>query len=165
MKTNLTIASMTARRQPGRRVQGIAAALLPFQSDGRIAVDAFQRLLVATHRVGMMNAVNMDTGYINYLSESEKKDVLRWTREALGNDVRSWRAPTSRDSGETVALYRQQLDAIASIGGTPILFQTARLKGKPGTELAAAYQAVCRGYESVMAFELGSMFASNEEIF
>jgi dihydrodipicolinate synthase/N-acetylneuraminate lyase len=68
---------MAARRQPGRRVQGIAAALLPFESDGRIAVDAFQRHLAATHRSGLMNAVNMDTGYINYLSESEKKDVLR----------------------------------------------------------------------------------------
>ena len=166
MKTDLTIASMTARRQPGRRVQGIAAALLPFQSDGRIAVDAFQRHLVATHRVGMMNAVNMDTGYINYLSESEKKDVLRWTREALGNDVPFVAGAYIEGlEGETVALYRQQIDAIASIGGTPILFQTARLKGKPGTELAAAYQAVCRGYESVIAFELGSMFASNGEIF
>ena len=29
-------------RQPGRKVQGIAAALLPYEPDGRIAVDAFQ---------------------------------------------------------------------------------------------------------------------------
>ena len=34
-----------------------------------------------------MNAVNMDTGYVNYLSESEKRDVLRWTAEALGKNV------------------------------------------------------------------------------
>jgi len=26
-----------------------------------------------------MNAVNMDTGYVNYLSETKKVDVLRWT--------------------------------------------------------------------------------------
>jgi 4-hydroxy-tetrahydrodipicolinate synthase len=166
MTNDLTIASMAARRQPGRRVHGIAAALLPFESDGRIAVDAFQRHLVATHAAGLMNAVNMDTGYINYLSESEKKDVLRWTREALGNDVPFVAGAYIEGlEGETVALYRQQIDAIAGIGGTPILFQTARLKGKPGTELAAAYQAVCRGYETVIAFELGSMFAPNGEIF
>jgi len=165
MKNDLTIPAMAARRQPGRRVQGIAAALLPFEADGRVAVDAFQRHLVATHGAGLMNAVNMDTGYINYLSESEKKDVLRWTREALGNDVPFVAgAYVEGLEGETVALYRQQIDAIAIVGGTPVLFQTTRLKGKPGAELAAAYQAICRGYESVIAFELGSMFAPNGEI-
>ena len=45
---------------------------------------AFQQHLSATHRAGLMNAVNMDTGYVNYLSDAEKLDVLRWTREALG---------------------------------------------------------------------------------
>ncbi len=34
-----------------------------------------------------MNAVNMDTGYVNYSERAEKRDVLRWTREALGKDV------------------------------------------------------------------------------
>ena len=34
-----------------------------------------------------MNAVDMDTGYVNYLSDAEKRDVLRWTREALGKDL------------------------------------------------------------------------------
>src|SRR4249920_2891569 len=133
MTNDLTIASMAARRQPGRRVHGIAAALLPFESDGRIAVDAFQRHLVATHAAGLMNAVNMDTGYITYLSESEKKDVLRWTREALGKDVPFVAGAYIEGlEGETVALYRQQINEIASIGGTPILFQAARLKGKSG---------------------------------
>jgi 4-hydroxy-tetrahydrodipicolinate synthase len=165
MKNDLTIPSMAARRQLGRRVQGIAAALLPFEADGRIAVDAFQRHLAATHRAGLMNAVNMDTGYINYLSESEKQDVLRWTREALGNNVPFGAGAYIEGlEGETVALYRQQIDAIARVGGTPILFQTTRLKAKPGAELAVAYQAICRGYESVIAFELGSMFAPNGEI-
>ena len=165
MKSDLTIASMATRRQPGRQVQGIAAALLPFEADGRIAVEAFQQHLIATYRAGLTNAVNMDTGYINYLSETEKKDVLRWTREALGNS-----APFVAGAyiegleGETVTLYRQQIDAIVAVGGTPILFQTTRLKGKPGTELAATYQAVCRGYEGVIAFELGSMFAPIGEI-
>jgi dihydrodipicolinate synthase/N-acetylneuraminate lyase len=165
MKSDLTIESMAARRQPGRQVQGIAAALLPFEADGRIAVEAFQQHLIATYRAGLTNAVNMDTGYINFLSETEKKDVLRWTREALGNS-----APFVAGAyiegleGEIVALYRQQIDAIVAVGGTPILFQTTRLKGKPGTEMAATYQAVCRGYESVIAFELGSMFAPFGEI-
>jgi 4-hydroxy-tetrahydrodipicolinate synthase len=165
LKTQLNIASMAARRQLGRKVQGIAAALLPFESDGRIAVEAFQQHLVATHRAGLMNAVNMDTGYVNYLSEDEKKDVLRWTRDALGKGVPFVAGAYIEGlDGETVTLYRRQIDSITSVDAIPILFQTVHLKGKPGADLAAAYQAVCRGYRNVIAFELGSMFAPNGEI-
>ena len=156
MNTQFSIASMAARCQPGRKVNGIAAALLPFAPDGRVAVESFQQHLAATHRAGLMNAVNMDTGYVNYLSEAEKQDVLRWTREALGKDVPFVAGAYIEGlEGEIVALYRRQIDSIISFGGTPILFQTARLKGKPGVDLAAAYQAVCRGYKEVVAFELG----------
>ncbi len=83
----MKIESIVQRQQPSRKVQGIAAALLPFEADGRIAVEAFQNHLCATHSAGLMNAVNMDTGYVNYLNETEKVDVLRWTREALGKDA------------------------------------------------------------------------------
>jgi 4-hydroxy-tetrahydrodipicolinate synthase len=165
MNTQFNIGSITAKRRIGRKVHGIAAALLPFEQNGRVAVESFQQHLVATHRAGLMNAVNMDTGYVNYLFEAEKQDVLRWTREALGKDVPFVAGAYIEGlEGEIVTLYRRQIDSIISFGGTPILFQTARLKGKPGADLAAAYQAVCRGYKEVLAFELGSMFAPNGEI-
>lgn len=165
MTTQFTIEDMNARRKLGRKVQGIAAALLPFDSNGRVAVEAFQRHLLATHRAGLTNAVNMDTGYVNYLSEDEKRNVLRWTRDALGSDVPFVAGAYIEGlEGDTVALYRQQIDAIADHGGTPILFQTARLKGKPGTELASTYQEVCRDHYNVIAFELGPVFAPNGEI-
>src|SRR5258707_1145397 len=75
----MKIDSLMERRKLRRKVQGVAAALLPYESDGRVAVDAFQRHLAATQRAGLMNAVNMDTGYVNYLSDAEKQAVLRWT--------------------------------------------------------------------------------------
>jgi dihydrodipicolinate synthase/N-acetylneuraminate lyase len=138
---------------------------LPFDVDGETAVQSFQQHIVATHRAGLMNAVNMDTGYVNYLTETQKRDVLRWTREALGTDVPFVAGAYIEGlDGEIVDLYRQQIEAICSIGAIPILFQTARLKGSSGKELAATYQAVCRGYASVLAFELGSIFAANGEI-
>src|SRR5712664_225913 len=122
------IESLAQRRRFGRQVQGIAAALLPYESDGKVAVEAFQQHLVATHRAGLMNAVNMDTGYVNYLTDAEKQDVLRWTREALGKDVQFvGGAYIENQSGDIVTLYRQQVDPIVRAGGTPILFQTARL--------------------------------------
>jgi 4-hydroxy-tetrahydrodipicolinate synthase len=162
----MSIEGWTERRQFRRKVHGIAAALLPFELDGSIAVDAFQQHLIATHRAGLMNAVNMDTGYVNYLSEAQKREVLGWTREALGEGVPFVAGAYIEGlEGEVVSLYRQQIDAIAALGGTPILFQTARLRAKVGKEIAAVYQAACRGCAQVLAFELGSMFAANGEIY
>src|SRR6266436_4300708 len=166
----MNIEQMIERRKLRRKVQGIAAALLPYESDGRVAVDAFQRHLAATQRAGLMNAVNMDTGYVNYLSDAEKQEVLRWTREALGAGVPFVAGAyienqSGHGAGDVVALYRREMERIAALGGIPILFQTARLHGKSAVEKVAVYRAVCRGFPRVLAFELGPMFAPNGEIF
>jgi dihydrodipicolinate synthase/N-acetylneuraminate lyase len=158
--------TIEARRKPGRKVQGMSAALLPYERDGRVAVEAFQKHLTATHRSGLMNAVNMDTGYVNFLSHSEKLEVLGWTRSTLGSGVPFVAgAYIENESGEIVPLYRREMDQIVKFGGIPILFQTARLHGKTASEKAFAYQDICRGYEHVLGFELGRMFAPNGEIF
>src|SRR5262249_34852004 len=118
------------------------------------------------HRAGLMNAVNMDTGYINYLSEDEKKNVLRWAREALGgNGSFVAGAYIENQHGDVVSLYRRQLDLIASADAIPILFQTARLHQHPAKEKARVYREVCRGFQHVLAFELGRIFAPNGEMF
>jgi len=154
------------RKKPGRKVEGIAAALLPFEADGRVAVEAFQNHLRATQRAGLMNAVNMDTGYVNFLSEAEKLEVLGWTREALGSQGQFVAgAYIEGQDGGIVSLYRKQMDAIVAQGGIPILFQTKRLHGKTAAEKAAIYAGVSNGYPHVLAFELGEMFAPNGEIF
>ncbi|HMD38266.1 MAG TPA: dihydrodipicolinate synthase family protein [Candidatus Acidoferrum sp.] len=159
-------ASPFDRQRKHRKVQGIAAALLPFESDGSVAVDAFQKHLVATQRAGLTPAVNMDTGYVNYLSEAEKLSVLEWTREALGENVPFVAgAYIEGQSGRVAELYRKQMDLIAGLGGTPILFQTSQLHGKSAQEKAEIYRETCRGYPAVLAFELGRMFAPNGEIF
>lgn len=160
------IAAIIGRLQTGRKVHGIAAALLPFEADRRIAVEAFQNHLRATQRAGLINAVNMDTGYVNYLDASEKLAVLRWTRDALGKDTPFIAGAYIEGlDGDIISLYRQQMDAIVGFGGIPILFQTSRLHGKSPAEKAAVYQEASRGYAHVLAFELGRMFAPNGEIF
>src|SRR6266853_5138411 len=171
----MTIESMIEKRKLRRLVEGIAAALLPFEADGSVAVEAFQRHLVATQRAGLMNAVNMDTGYVNYLRDAEKLEVLRWTREALAGETPIGRlafpgafvagAYIEGQAGDVVALYRREMERIVEFGGVPILFQTARLHGKSAEEKAAAYRTICRGFPRVLAFELGPMFAPSGEIF
>ena len=147
-------------------MQGIAASLLPYEPDGRIAVDAFAKHLTSTHRAGLMNAVNMDTGYVNYLSDTEKQEVLEWTRQALGKGIPFVAgAYIEHHAGDDiVALYRRQIDTIVRFEGIPILFQTARLRGKSPARIADAYRAICRDHQHVLAFELGPMFAANGEI-
>jgi dihydrodipicolinate synthase/N-acetylneuraminate lyase len=162
----MNIESVVKRQVLRRKVHGIAAALLPFKSDGRIAVEAFQRHLLATHRAGLMNAVNMDTGYVNFLSDAEKLEVLRWARDALGKDVPFVAGAYIQDQpGDVVALYRGQMDSIVVTGAIPILFQTSRLHEKSAREKVEVYQAAARGYAHVLAFELGPIFAPNGEIF
>ena len=43
----MQIEDVVPRQKPRRKVQGISAALLPFEADGRVAVAAFQQHLLA----------------------------------------------------------------------------------------------------------------------
>ncbi|MGA8570033.1 MAG: hypothetical protein WB580_19750, partial [Candidatus Binataceae bacterium] len=104
----MKLETLIERRVLRRKVRGIAAALLPCDARGAIAVEEFQRHLIATHRAGLKNAVNMDTGYVNYLSDAEHHEVLRWSRGALGDGVPFVAGAyiEGRD-GDVVALYRR----------------------------------------------------------
>jgi len=161
-----TIEGLAKLQKPWRKVQGIAAALLPYQANGQVDVDSFQRHLISTHQVHLINAVNMDTGYVNLLTETEKHDILGWTRDALGKAAMFVAgSDIENQQGDVVTLYRQQLDSIVGFGALPILFQTARLHGKSTKEKVSTYQAICKDCPQVLAFELSPRFAPNGEIF
>ena len=161
----MSIQQLINRQKPGRKVQGIAAALLPYETSGKVAVASFQQHIIATNRAGLMNAVNMDTGYVNYLTLAERLEVLRWTHEALPEGAPFVAgAYIENQSGDLVELYRKEMDAIVERGGTPIIFQTVRLHGASGKQKAEVYQKISHGYAAVLAFELGPMFAANGEI-
>ena len=163
----MTVEELLKRQQPRRKVQGIAAALLPYSPDGKIAVDAFAQQLISTHQAGLTNAVNMDTGYVNYLTDDEKQDVLEWTRHALGQGIPFIAGAyiENQSGSDVVALYRQQMDTIVRFDGIPILFQTARVRGEAPKTIARIYRDAVRGFPHVLAFELGPMFAENGEIY
>jgi dihydrodipicolinate synthase/N-acetylneuraminate lyase len=162
----MNVEDMFERLRPRRKVKGIAAALLPFHDDGSIAVDSFQQHLRLTRDAGLTNAVNMDTGYVNYLSETEQLQVLQWTRDALGSDTRFFAGAYIEGlNGEVVSLYRRKIDQIVAHGGIPILVQTTRLHDQDWRKKISTYAAVCRAYPAVMAFELSPVFAPNGEIF
>ena len=162
----MNIEQVLNRIRPRRKVKGIAATLLPYDDRGSIAVEAFQHHLMRTHSAGLTNAVNMDTGYVNYLSEDEQQLVLKWTRAALPAHTKFVAgAYIERLDGDVVALYRRKIDQILEHGGTPIIIQTARLHEASAREKIECYQKICRGYDEVLCFELSPVFAANGEIF
>lgn len=149
-----------------RRVTGFAACLLPFEADGSMAEQAFCEAIERTTAAGLGCAVNMDTGYANYLTDAERRLVLGWTQSTVrGRLPFTAGAFVEGREGDLVELYRRQMDEIVSFDGIPILFQTTRFHGWESNRIVDLYAEVCAGYDAVFGFELGQMFAPNGMIF
>ncbi len=153
-----------ARRQPGRRVHGMAALLLPFTPAGDFAEDAYAACLRATVTAGLTPAVNMDTGYVNLLTADEKRRILQLTRAVLNDTPFVAGAYIEGQDGDVVDLYRREIAGIVAHGGTPILFQTSRLHQAPAGRIVEVYRQAVAGVETAYAFELGPVFAPNGAI-
>ena len=160
----MNLTDIHARRRLGRTVTGMAAVLLPFTERGDIAEDSFAACLQETAAAGLTPAVNMDTGYVNLLTDGEKARVLALTRQALGGAAFVAGAYIECQDGDITDLYRHEIARIAEHGGTPIFFQTARLHDVPASKVVEVYAQASAGIETVYAFELGKMFAPNGEI-
>lgn len=160
----MNLSEVNARRQLGRTVTGMAAMLLPFDAEGRIAEEAYASCLQETVAAGLTPAVNMDTGYVNLLTDREKERVLQLAQQTLQGAPFLAGAYIEGQDGEVVDLYRREIARIARYGGTPILFQTARLHHVPAAQVVQSYAAAVADVPTAYGFELGRMFAPNGEI-
>lgn len=143
---------------------GIAAILLPFTSSGDIAEEALASCLDQTWNAGLTPAVNMDTGYVNLLEDYEKLRILRLAQQASAGRPFIAGAYIEGRNGDIAELYRREIGRIAECGGTPILFQTARLHHRSAAAVAAVYSSAVCDVPVAYGFELGRMFAPNGEI-
>lgn len=156
-----------AMLRPKRKITGISAILLPFTEGGAIDWPAFAAHCVRTSDAGLTPAVNMDTGYANLITDSERAAALDATRSALGGrpfaagvfvgDTPG--APFDREG------YLRGTAQIVERGGTPIIFQSYGLTGLPDAELLAAYEEIGRHCDGFIGFELGTMFAPFGKIY
>ena len=156
----MSVSDWIDKKQPGRRVEGLAACLLPFEDGGAMAERAFREAVERTEKAGLGCAVNMDTGYANYIEAAERTEVLRWTTETLGGG-RFFAAGAFVEGreGDLAELYRREMDEIAALGGTPVIFQTTRFHDWEAARIVDLYARICAPYESVIGFELGKVFA------
>ncbi len=153
-----TISSIVATAHPGRKILGHSAVLLPITNEGRPDYDGFAHLLNKTFDVGLVPAVNMDTGYVNLLSHAEREEVLRLTQSVAAGRNYIAGAFVQDQYGDPLNLYDVAFDQIQAYGGTPILFQSDALSHLGDRELITLHQQLAVNHPAFFIFELGEMF-------
>jgi dihydrodipicolinate synthase/N-acetylneuraminate lyase len=150
---------------PGRRIEGNSAVLLPYTTDDQPDWESFRRLLDRTWTAGLTPAVNMDTGYVNLLTTGERERVLLETAEVGGGRAFIAGAFIEGEQGDPAGAYLRAVRQIRARGGTPILFQTTSLVQATEDHVLDVYARVAQGGGPLLAFELGTMFASFGRIY
>ncbi len=163
------------RIQRGRKIVGMSAILLPFDSSGLIDWVSFRGHVERTIQAGLIPAVNMDTGYAHLLDQKTKTQVLQETKAIVGE--RSFVAgagvkdhpgdPFNRDS------YLRSCDEIAQYDGIPVIFQSFGLTRSQTEEtpqqkqihIVNCYHEIARGCSKFLAFELSTAFAAFGNIY
>ena len=133
--------------------------LLPWRADDRPDLNSFEALLDRTWACGLTPAVNMDTGFVNLLTRAQRAEVLGVTQRVAGGRRFIGGAFIDGEPGDPETLYRREVEAIRSAGGTPILFQCSALTNAGEAQVLDVYRGVARGGGPLLAFELGKMFA------
>lgn len=147
--------------RPRRKITGVSAVLLPFLPSGEIDWEGFAAHSVRTAEAGLTPAVNMDTGFGNFLAPGQKIQALDATRSALGGRpfVAGAFVADSPGAKFDADAYRRAVADITARGGVPVVFQSFGLTSLPGAEVVAGYEMIARDCDFFIGFELGTMFA------
>jgi dihydrodipicolinate synthase/N-acetylneuraminate lyase len=151
----------------GRKITGMSAILLPMTDQHTVDWDGFSAHVARTSAAGLTPAVNMDTGYVNLLTPELRTDVLKRTREALGDGAFVAGAFVPAQPGDRFEIndYRRQIDLIHEYGGTPVIFQSYALTSQPNAGIVDSYAGIADYAPQFIAFELGTMFAPFGKIY
>lgn len=146
--------------KPNREIHGICAAYLPWRPIAKIDFDSYAMMLESIWRSGLTPAVNMDTGFANLLTDGQRREVLQFAKSI--SQGRPMVAGVFVDDlpGDCVPHYQRQIEATASVGAMPILFQCRDLIARTDREIVKVYDQVGKLGVDFLGFELGKMFAS-----
>ncbi len=148
--------------RPRRTIRGASAILLPFLDDGGIDWAAFEAHVLRTAEAGLTPAVNMDTGYVNLLTDAERRTVLERTRTVLGGREFIAGAFVKDAPGDPfdADAYARETDRVQAFGGVPILFQSFGLVGRSGDAILDSYRRIATGCDRFLGFELTTELAA-----
>jgi dihydrodipicolinate synthase/N-acetylneuraminate lyase len=146
-------------------IDGMSAVLLPW-TDGGAAIDwrGFEAHLVRTAEAGLTPAVNMDTGYLQQLTPEQRNEVLDRTKAILGGGrfvAGAW-VSDEPGAGFDERGYGNELEAIASAGGTPIVFPS---HGLTSGDVVGHHAAIARHVDAFLAFELSPVFTPTGRVY
>jgi dihydrodipicolinate synthase/N-acetylneuraminate lyase len=153
-----TCRTVAARLRPGRAIDGIVAALMPWRADGRPDLDGLAQQLERITALGLRPAVNMDTGYAGALTAEQRTAVLSLARRTLRGRPFVAGAYLEGGRGPLEDRYRAAMDEIEAAGGTPILFPCTDLRALAEPAVVALHGRITEGRQGVLLFELGEMF-------
>ncbi|MFO1063642.1 MAG: dihydrodipicolinate synthase family protein [Pirellulales bacterium] len=153
--------------KPRRKILGMSAILLPFESSGEVDWVGFRSHVERTFDAGLVPAVNMDTGYANLIDEATRVRVLEETQAIASSRMFVAGAFVGDQPGSAFnrAAYLQQIDSIQQHTGTPVFFQSFGLTGLSDDDLIEAYADLGGNCNQFIAFELGDMFAPFGKIY
>ena len=157
--------NITERLRPGRVITGMSAVLVPYHSDGAIDWPAVEAHIARTHAAGLTPAVNMDTGYVQLLAETDKERILNLAA-SVTNGAFVAGAYVADDSGAPFDLdaYLRACEAITRRGGTPVIFPSHGLNERPDDGWLDAHVQIATHVDRFIGFELGAMFVSDGRI-
>jgi dihydrodipicolinate synthase/N-acetylneuraminate lyase len=155
----LTESAVLARLHPGRSITGMSAVLLVFTAGGEIDWDATLAHVGRTLDAGLTPAVNMDTGYVQLLTDTQRSEVLDRTRAVAGSGFVAGAYVADRP-GDAFDLdgYLTACEAIAVRGGTPVIFPSHGLNSLDDHGWVDALAAIGARVDRFIGFELGAMF-------
>jgi dihydrodipicolinate synthase/N-acetylneuraminate lyase len=153
--------------KPKRKIKGYSAILLPFLENGNIDWDGFCNHVKRTYDNGLVPAINMDTGYGNFLDDSTKEEVLKQTRAVLGKGPFIAGAFVADQPGASCNLsaYRNAIEQIQRYQGLPVIFQSFGLTSLNNKDLINAYKEIGKFSPQYFAFELSTQFAPFGKIY
>lgn len=162
----LTEEHVVGRIRPRRPITGMSAVLLPHTAEGEVEWSAVEAHIARTVAAGLTPAVNMDTGYVQLLDDATKLRVLDLAAEVSpGRFVAGAHVPDGPGDPFAETAYRDAADAIASRGGTPVVFPSHGLNALDDDAWVAALGRLGAGLDRFVGFELGAMFVPYGRIY
>jgi dihydrodipicolinate synthase/N-acetylneuraminate lyase len=150
----------------GRGITGMSAVLLPFTDTGAIDWAGFEAHVERTIAVGLVPAINMDTGFGPTLDPADRAQALRIAaRHAAGRWVAGVHVVDAPGTGFDADGYARGCAEIVEMGALPILFPSFGLAALDEHALVAAHERLAEGVDALLAFELGPMFHPAGRVF